>query len=183
MKAPQSRYKIIERDRRLVTIDTKTGLEVGLGGQPAFEMPRAPEPERALPTATDRVAAPERPSALRPQRAATRKSATTLRIVGGFFPGVTLTSGDLYLTTRRSYDAQGPRTLRLTDARADLLGRFGLVIGVIGIIVLAIAVAADFWVVLFVAAVFGFRFAKGVYRATMKQAMIGATPMDQSATG
>lgn len=34
MDVPQGRYKIVERDRRLVTIDTLTGEEVGLGGAP-----------------------------------------------------------------------------------------------------------------------------------------------------
>lgn len=44
MKAPEGRYRIIERDRRLVTIDTLTGKEIGSGGAQRASPPAMPQP-------------------------------------------------------------------------------------------------------------------------------------------
>ena len=66
MRIPPARYKIIERDRRLVTIDMLTGAEIGAKAVP---LPTDSVPQNEADTAT-------RVSALGPIVKASRPSAT-----------------------------------------------------------------------------------------------------------
>jgi hypothetical protein len=60
VEAPPGRYKVVERNRTLVTIDTLTGEAVGQRGERPAD-PRLPDAPLIL-----KAAPPERPSALAP---------------------------------------------------------------------------------------------------------------------
>jgi len=109
--APPSRYRIIERDRRLIVIDQ-------WGQQP----PRGAEPVNPL-TSGSKPSGSRRPAA---------NPLAGLRRTGF--------DGRAELVTQRWYDAKGPRTLKLDSGTAALLGRArGILLGAIVLfVVLAI---------------------------------------------
>jgi hypothetical protein len=91
--APPSRYKVVERDRRLVVIDTRTGKPASAPGPVAV----APQPERPAPS--------ERPVAEdQPRRIDDR-------------------SGAQILTTSPLYDLKAPRRIVMDDRFNDKIGR------------------------------------------------------------
>lgn len=61
MKAPPSRYRVVERGRRLVTIDTHTGEEFGAGLRAASD-PAAPRQTMSAPPVMTPLAPPESPA-------------------------------------------------------------------------------------------------------------------------
>lgn len=110
---PPSRYKVVERGRRLVVIDTLTG-------QPAAREPvSAPEP---APTPMDRpVDGADRPvTETAPRRIDDR-------------------SGAAVFTTSRLYDLKGPREIVIDDRYNDLIGRAvgGVAVATIGLVLIA----------------------------------------------
>ena len=146
MDAPGGRYKIVERGRRLVTIDTLTGQEV-------TTMPTASTPP-ITDTGRDKVtAAPKRntgsamggPSrgeqamgtSPRPAPTTLAKPRGIMLTLAGFVPGARFDSGDrVILMTKTYYDPRGPRELRLTAEKTNSLG--GLVIAAMLIALVAV---------------------------------------------
>jgi hypothetical protein len=96
MNAPSGRYKVVERDRRLITIDTQTGQEIGLGGSVTAQPPsnkamQLPQVTGTLPVSVTNTVLPkgtpaagnpwqrtahERPSDRSETRAASQRNST-----------------------------------------------------------------------------------------------------------
>lgn len=120
MDAPTGRYKIVERDRRLVTIDTRTGQEIGLGGSvsappsstKAMPLPQvsAPQPVSEPSPMTQEVAR----DAVNPwQRTAHERSFD--RAERGATPQTSqLQVGRFIVRTAPSFDSKGPRSVTLS---------------------------------------------------------------------
>jgi hypothetical protein len=64
LEAPQSRYKVVERDRRLVTIDTHTGQESGVTKGMADQSDVITAASNARRTGISQTTGSSRPSAL-----------------------------------------------------------------------------------------------------------------------
>ncbi len=113
MDAPAGRYKIVERNRRLVTVDTLTGQEIGLGGSvsappssnKAMVLPKlaAPQPGPITTVATSVKTGPWQKST------ATQASGAKGQQVSG-----ALTIGSFRVRTQPSFDSNGPRTVVLS---------------------------------------------------------------------
>ncbi len=132
MDAPGGRYKIVERGRRLVTVDLMTGQEVGVSSsvippqssKQAMEIPRNGASLSSLPIAS--------PAALIPSLLdLTRKAETSDRPLGGpwgdtntapsprpqgkVMPrSANLPAGNFIIRTSASYDLHGPRDVQLS---------------------------------------------------------------------
>lgn len=117
---PPSRYKVVERGRRLVVIDTLTG-------QPAAREP---------------VAVPARDTRAEPPPPAPRP------VEGGGPRRVDDRSGAAVFTTSRLYDLKGPREIVLDDRYNDLVGRVVGVIAVATIALATIAALTSAWLML-----------------------------------
>lgn len=120
MDAPGGRYKIFERDRRLVTVDLLTGREVGASAsailppssKQAMELPRdaavAVASKRAHPVKTDMQDMP----ASGPWGGI---SAPSSRPQGRVIPhSERLPMGNFIIRTSPSYDLDGPRDVQLS---------------------------------------------------------------------
>lgn len=109
-QVPPSRYKVVERGRRLVVIDSRTG-------QPTA---REPQPGDAAPTMPAQRDAP---------RPVERDTA----------PRVDDRSGSAIFTTSRLYDLKGPRRIVMTDAVGNALSRAAAkwAVGIVAFIVVA----------------------------------------------
>jgi hypothetical protein len=162
LQAPPSRYKIIERDRRLVTIDTLTGDEMGIapvaqsGARVDTATMRSTSSNMGGPTrgesamgetrTTLQANLPARPQP-GPNRAAGQPRGA-LTTIAGLFPGAEIGADDrVTLTTKAQYDNQAPRTLRLTAQKTESLGGFLLTIGALLLLGLFVAIAIDFFFV------------------------------------
>ena len=113
LQAPEGRYRIIERDNRLVTIDTQTGKELGaLAVPPARGVQHgtqdAPLPPMSSPSASAPAASP-------PPATATRASPAARK------PSKRDAQGRMTITTQRWFDPAGPRRLRLTAQNSKKL--------------------------------------------------------------
>jgi hypothetical protein len=118
MTIPAGRYKVEERDRRLVTIDTLTGQEIGgIGRAPSTkDALEAPRPT-AFPKEVARAAAPARSAStasnMSPSLSGSADWATTL---AGLSPGAQVqSSGTIWLSTKPWYDDAGERTVQLSE--------------------------------------------------------------------
>jgi hypothetical protein len=120
MNAPSGRYKVVERDRRLITIDTQTGQEIGLGGSVTAQPPsnkamQLPQVTGTLPVSVTNTVLPkgtpaagnpwqrtahERPSDRSETRAASQRNSTQF--------------GRFVVRTAPSFDNNGPRTIVLS---------------------------------------------------------------------
>jgi hypothetical protein len=129
MNAPPGRYKIVERDRRLVTIDTQTGTEISQ--TPGI----APTSQGSL--APSRPAMPMTRSEMPKARQSSLSPASDpwLRILGRMFPGVRIENGTAQIITRKAYDAQAPRALALSEAQLDRLGWLMVAAIIVGLVV------------------------------------------------
>ncbi|RYY27831.1 MAG: hypothetical protein EOP62_05015 [Sphingomonadales bacterium] len=133
MDAPGTRYKVVERGRRLEVIDTWNG------NAPVNPMRRAPVEQ-----APRRDASAARDSMRRdvtPPIAATRAAKLDQR-------------GRALLHTKPWYDAKGPRQIVVTQAGAEKLK--GLRVVALVLFVIAIVAAFLFWPLLFIAPFFVF---------------------------
>ncbi len=153
MTTPTGRYKVVERDRRLVTIDTLTGQEIGLPGSasaaPATSVvsdaARAPmatvggKSNRSLGPSpwTKRAAATPGPlSAATPQ--------DWMTTLAGLMPGAQVREdGAIWLNTAARYDPQGPRRVQLTPKGKSALGQLALGLCGAAFILLMIAVLGN----------------------------------------
>jgi hypothetical protein len=141
LEAPQGRYKIIERDNRLITIDTQTGAEIAGGATPIAPAPRPLQPAvrtqpfaSALPTAPAQPGKQSSPLATKPGSPAANLAALT-----------DLTKPDaqgrVTIPTLRWFDPKAPRRIRLTAENTRKLGqylRFGLGAAVFALFLAAI---------------------------------------------
>ncbi len=136
MTIPAGRYKVEERDRRLVTIDTLTGQEVGgISMAPSARGTlEAPRPA-SFPKEATRAAAPARSETVRPASTTPMPSmgkspsqpadwATTL---AGLSPGAQVQQGGtIWLSTKAWYDDAGERTVQLSEpGKAKLANLMG----------------------------------------------------------
>lgn len=156
MTTPAGRYKVEERNRRLVTIDTLTGQEIGgAGAAPSsggtLEAPRP----AAFPKELARAAAPVRSTAqaanLAPSQSQPADWATTL---AGLSPSAQVQIGGvIWLSTKAWYDEAGERTVQLSEQGK---GRLASVVGAIFVLVLALIVIAIWGNVFFAVALIFF---------------------------
>jgi hypothetical protein len=146
MTTPAGRYRVEERDRRLVTIDTLTGQEIGGIGMAssAKGLLEAPRP-MSFPKEAPRAAAPPRsalapiasaPPSIAPRQGEPADWTTTL---AGLSPGAQVEpGGTILLSTKDWYDEAGERTVRLS---AQGKGRLGNLMGAL--------IALGFFLILF----------------------------------
>src|SRR3569832_2213095 len=109
---PPSRYRVVERDRRLVVIDTWEK------GAPASDARQAPHPIAGA-TPVARPATASRPGIANP-RGATGLPAILVHIA---CMGSDDGAGHRILTTHEYYDAKGPRDIVLSVTAERRLGR------------------------------------------------------------
>lgn len=117
-RIPPSRWKVVERGRRLEVIDTQSDARIGA----------APPP-------------PAPASGARPGRSATKARPARAERDGVWLRKVSF-DGTSDLTTHRLYDDRGPRTVRLDPLSARIAG---LAMGGIVVTLTALIVAAVFW--------------------------------------
>jgi hypothetical protein len=158
--APGGRYKIIERGRRLVTIDTLTGQEVTTipvtSNPPITDTGRdkiTAAPGRA--TSGSAMGGPARGvqsmgARSSDTRATPGKPRGALVTLAGMMPGARIDENDrVVLMTRPFYDPQAPRLVRLTAQKTSGLG--ALMVGaLLAGLVMALLVASGSFVALFV---------------------------------
>ena len=92
---PPSRYKVVERDRRLVVIDTLTGKPASSPGP----VPPAPRQDRAVPPPTERPVTEDEPRRIDDR------------------------SGAQILTTTPFYDLKAPRQIVMGDRFNEKFGK------------------------------------------------------------
>ncbi len=163
MEAQQGRYKIVERNRRLVTIDLQTGKEVGA----------------KLPAVPSGLSAPLGP-ALTPgpsPRPYVAGESDWMYTLAQLLPGVKMVDGIAHLKTGASYDALAPRTLRLTDQGVRKLGGTAIGLGVALAIAFLLWMLTGFWIVVIAAVVLG-KFGKHVTKAVMTSVIADAVEVD-----
>ncbi len=157
MDAPGGRYKIIERGRRLVTIDTLTGQEVTT--IPATSSPPITDTGRDKITAaparssgsSSSMGGPERGvqsmgTARSTANSSMSKSASLdLTSLAAMMPGARRDeTGRILLMTQPYYDPIGPRLVRLTPAKAQTLGGLGVAFALLVLFALFIGFAFSF---------------------------------------
>lgn len=131
LEAPQGRYKIIERDNRLVTIDTQTGAEVGGVAPPIAHAPQPAQP--AVFAQPGNQPPPPATPATNPGGAATDLAAMTELAKPD-------AQGRVTIPTQRWFDPKAPRRIRLTAQNTKKLGQY--LRFVIGAAVFALFLAA-----------------------------------------
>ncbi len=166
MDAPGGRYKIIERGRRLVTIDTLTGQEVTT--IPASSAPPFTDtgrdtitagPVRSAGSGTN-MGGPDRGvQSMGAPRAAPRATPTSamntpnvsmttnadFSSIAAMMPGARRDeNGRILLMTQAYYDPLAPRLLRLTPAKAKILGGFGVAAILLGLFALFVGFQFSF---------------------------------------
>lgn len=105
---PPTRFRVVERGRRLEVIDTATGQAVGSKPRSAPAAPSAGGRRNHTPLLFDRVL----------DRAADKRAAPE-RTTGGVLR--VTREGSVSVTTRAFYDDRGPRTVTLDPARSTIL--------------------------------------------------------------
>jgi hypothetical protein len=182
MTTPAGRYRVEERDRRLVTIDTLTGQEIGGIGtsSSAKGLLEAPRP-MSFPKEAPRGAAPPRsalapvasaPPSIAPRQGEAADWTTTL---AGLSPGAQLEpGGTVLLSTKDWYDEQGDRTVRLSaDGKGRLAGLMGTLIA-LGFTLILMAFLGDIFLALglgFIVLRAGKAALKPVYRSIIADAV------------
>ncbi|MEQ1547168.1 MAG: hypothetical protein ABL918_00805 [Chakrabartia sp.] len=172
MKPPPSRYKVIEKGGRLITIDTQAGPDTTILAPPHVI------------ESSKKTAAPARPSALQSPKAlgALPKPGLLLGIATMFVEKDRDAAGNMLFRTHKYYDPDAPRLLRLTEKQAVGLGGIGLTFFVLlGIITLLFATGAWFFMIPFV--FIAVKMAGKPFKTMMTKLLKDAVVVDQSANG
>ncbi len=172
MKPPPSRYKVIEKGGRLITIDTH-----------AAQQSAAVSPSH-LKSISKATAAPARPSALHSPKAldAKPKPGLLLAIATMFAENDRDAAGNMLFRTHKYYDPDATRLLRLTEKQAVGLGGIGLTFFVLlGIITILFALGAWFFMIPFV--FIAVKMAGKPFKTMMTKLLKDAVVVDQSANG
>ena len=177
MTTPAGRYKVVERNRRLVTIDTLTGQEIGgTGPSPAMGGTlEAPRPA-AFPKELARAAAPTRSTAqastVAPSQSLPADWTTTL---AGLSPGAQVQPGGIiWLSTKAWYDDAGERTVQLSEQGKGRLASLAGAMLVFVLAVVLVAILGDIFfaiAIIFVALRAGKALLKPVYRSIIADAV------------
>jgi hypothetical protein len=175
--APGGRYKIIERGRRLVTIDTLTGQEVttipATSHAPITDTGRdtiTAAPERA--TSGSAMGGPARGvqsmgARSGDARATPGKPRAALVTMAGMMPGARIDENDrIVLMTRPTYDPKAPRLVRLTTEKTKALGAL-VVAAILVLMVAALFMLSGHFVMIVVIAIVALQ----VGKPTMKPVM------------
>ena len=181
MTTPAGRYKVVERDRRLVTIDTLTGQEIGgTGPSPAMGGTlEAPRPA-AFPKELARAAAPTRSTAQTPILASTVVPSQSLpadwtTTLAGLSPGAQVQPGGIiWLSTKAWYDDAGERTVQLSEQGKGRLASLAGAMLVFVLAVVLVAILGDIFfaiAIIFVALRAGKALLKPVYRSIIADAV------------
>ncbi|MGB5077174.1 MAG: hypothetical protein WBO17_06815 [Sphingorhabdus sp.] len=191
MDAPKGRYRIEERERRLVTIDTLTGEEVGMSGTRAAHLAvdaveieletNAPsvivQPEISVPIATQsdsqtwRTPQSERPIADKAAREHVSEWA-------GLMPGASAQGSGYILKTSRFYDHLGPRVVMLDAEGAKTLGSLMLLVlvgAIFTVLIVVIIAGENFWIALLAIGFVLLRGLKPVAQIAMKRILAEAS--------
>jgi hypothetical protein len=184
--APGGRYKIIERGRRLVTIDTLTGQEV-------TTIPAASNPP-ITDTGRDKItAAPKRASgtgsamggpdrgvqSMGTPRSTANTSMTVssnidLTTIAALMPGARRDeTGRILLMTQAYYDPRAPRLVRLTPAKAKSLGGMGVAMAFLALFALFVGFQFSF-IFVFVMGFVLLRSAKSIIKPAMQSLITDA---------
>jgi hypothetical protein len=113
--APDGRYKIVERNRRLVTIDTFTGREIGTGGS-VVPPPTSTQTMAARPAAEAKQSTLTLPSEELKNPWQSANTATSSMSYSSETKSVkpTNSSASFQIRTNAAYDNKGPRTVRIS---------------------------------------------------------------------
>jgi hypothetical protein len=181
LDAPGGRYKIIERGRRLVTIDTLTGQEVttilASSSSPITDTGRdtiTAAPARSSGSSSS-MGGPDRgvQSMGTPRSTASssmsKPASFDLTSLAAMMPGARRDeTGRILLMTQPYYDPIGPRLVRLTPAKAQTLGGLAVAAALLAVFALFVGFTFSF---IFVA-VIGFALLRSG-KATLKPVMAG----------
>lgn len=136
MKSPPSRYRIEERNKRLVVIDQWAGTDAAIRVVPQDQTRGADNTPKAPPTPTP-------PSSVRkravPAQAGGPGSADAFARL--FVSGRTDAAGRPLLVTQSWYDARGPRTVALSPEAMGQIHRLTLVLLVFAVMLVIVAVS------------------------------------------
>jgi hypothetical protein len=141
MEPPPSRYKVIEKDGRLITIDTLAGAK------PAGAKPSDPAAE------PDAAAAFRQLSNFIPRGSTKPNSGLLLAFASAFTEMDNSVDGSRRLRTHRFYDPGAPRLLRISEKQTIALGGLALTGFVLLLILVVLITVGQFVATLFIAAV------------------------------
>jgi len=142
MKPPPPRYRIVERNGRLIVTDTWQEARPVLPDQPITPMAGTPKP--SLPAIS---------TAMPGAGAGGLLDSAGARLVFALCAGATDSAGNPILTTANFYDVEGPREIPLGPASVKRLGRWLLAL-VSALLAMAVLLYATSWgfVIVFVLA-------------------------------
>ncbi len=158
-KPPPSRYKIVEKGGRLITVDTWAGSETS--AEPLRTSALSPQP-RPLPMLLSGPA----------------QSDLAMKFAAIMTRGERDAAGNFVLRTAKFYDAEAPRRFRLTQEQARELGGYGFLITIAFVILGVFALLTNFMIALFVAVFLGFRLAPSFLRPLMKRFLAKAEQIE-----
>jgi hypothetical protein len=161
---PPSRYRVEERDGRLITIDTVKGTESGHPPAPPGMMGMG---QRSSLSARPAVSTGPRGDGL---ILALANAATGGRVDAQNRP---------ILSTEKTFDPLGPRFVALDPAGYRRLGWVILGLLIAALMVLILAIVTDFFIALFVIAFALFRAGGPILTSVMKPVLERAVPVDE----
>ncbi len=180
LQAPPSRYKIIERDRRLVTIDTLSGDAMSIAPVPTTSAPvenptmRSTSPNMRGPVRGEVAMGAARTGIQAAPSNTTGSPRGALLRVAGLFPGARISADDrLTVTTATSYDEQAPREMRLTAAKTNALGAYVIMLAILLVLAITFVIATEFFglvVLIFIALKFSQPANKNIMRYIISDA-------------
>jgi hypothetical protein len=184
---PTGRYKVVERDRRLVTIDTLTGQEIGLPGSTSsapptsvvLDAPRAPMANASTPPRPSEGPSPwtKKSVATAGPIAAGKNPQDWMTTLAGLMPGARVREdGVIWLNTNASYDPEGPRLVQLTPDGKKALSSMGVGLCVFILFVTLIAIFGNIFFAAFIG-VFGANALKNASKKAFQSVIAGATPV------
>lgn len=147
IEAPSGRYKIVERDRRLVTIDTVTGKEVGSGTRdnPPHVEVKSRAPELQLNEIAPADVKPGEYMLSRNEQSTSPPKTSSADFLKILFDLTDVDSGGSILETRKWYDKEGPRRFLLSadsleklKTNLQAITAFAIVLFVIALVVIGL---------------------------------------------
>lgn len=174
-RLPPSRYQVIEKDGRLITVDTQTGF-------------------RSASEAAPRLDSGSRVASLSPTRASDspQPAATVSGVNGGAFArliagfatfatqGQRDARGRPVLKSSKLFDPQAPRQLALDPAHARLVGLVAMISTALIVFLFLVAIFTDLFLGVIVVAVILGQFAKPILTAMLKAVVSHAAVADMA---
>jgi hypothetical protein len=166
LKAPPSRYRVEERGRHLVVIDTQSGQSITSTKQ--------------MPTGSRQSGSSMGSGMAAPMRTNAEGRDWTLRMAEAITEGRKDTRGRAVLKTSRFYDAAAPRYFALDNRQMQQLGAGGIAMMAIFVILFLCFVTLDFFIAIIVVVV-AWQLGRPAVTAAMKGLIKQAEQVDQTA--